>query len=158
MILTVRSERATERKFQGAKVPGNEKARERVGQGANRPVLLAREREGSVPVFRRTAPQSAVCMVTWRAEPKAEHCSYYNTTASKRLCFILIFCFHYLHSLPVRKGYYLLLEIPVRKLPVYKNRTPLAYRAREVEDCACPPAEYLCLVALCSFGIEPSHP
>ena len=31
MILTVRSERATERKFQGAKVPGNELARERIG-------------------------------------------------------------------------------------------------------------------------------
>ena len=37
MILTVWSERATERKFQGAKWPGNERARERVGQGANRP-------------------------------------------------------------------------------------------------------------------------
>ena len=37
MILTVRSKRATERKFQGAKWPGNERARERVGQGANRP-------------------------------------------------------------------------------------------------------------------------
>ena len=38
MILSVRSERATERKFQGAKWPGNERSRERVGQGANRPV------------------------------------------------------------------------------------------------------------------------
>jgi len=37
VILTVRSERAMERKFQGAKWPGNERARERVGQGANRP-------------------------------------------------------------------------------------------------------------------------
>jgi len=37
VILTVRSERATERKFQGAKWPGNERAREGVGQGANRP-------------------------------------------------------------------------------------------------------------------------
>jgi len=37
VILTVRSERATEQKFQGAKWPGNERARERVGQGANRP-------------------------------------------------------------------------------------------------------------------------
>ena len=37
MILTVRSERATEQKFPGAKWPGNERARERVGQGANRP-------------------------------------------------------------------------------------------------------------------------
>jgi len=137
VILTVRSERATERKFQGTKGPGNELARERIGQspiGRFAPGSeLAREREGSVPVFRRTPPQSAVCMVTWRAEPKAERCSYYNTTASKRLCFILLFCFHYLHSLPVRKGYYLLLEIPVRKLPVHKNRTPLACRAREVE-------------------------
>jgi len=37
VILTVRSERATERKFQGAKWPGSERARKRVGQGANRP-------------------------------------------------------------------------------------------------------------------------
>jgi len=37
VILTIRSERATERKFQGAKWPGNKRARERVGQGANRP-------------------------------------------------------------------------------------------------------------------------
>jgi len=37
VILTVRSERATERKFQGEKWPGIERARERVGQGANRP-------------------------------------------------------------------------------------------------------------------------
>jgi len=29
VILTIRSERATERKFQGAKWPGNERARER---------------------------------------------------------------------------------------------------------------------------------
>jgi len=33
----VRSERATERKLQGAKVPGNEMARERKGQGAKAP-------------------------------------------------------------------------------------------------------------------------
>jgi len=37
MILTVRSKRATERKFQAAKWPENERARERVGQGANWP-------------------------------------------------------------------------------------------------------------------------
>jgi len=34
--LTVRSERAMQRKFQGANWPGNERARERVGQGAKR--------------------------------------------------------------------------------------------------------------------------
>ena len=37
MILTVRSERAMERNFQGAKWLGNERAREQVGQGANLP-------------------------------------------------------------------------------------------------------------------------
>jgi len=47
VILTVRSERATERKFQGAKWPGNERARKRVGQGANRPVLLSESLRGA---------------------------------------------------------------------------------------------------------------
>jgi len=69
MALDLQSERATERKFQGAKVPGNEMARERKGQGVKAPGSdlarggigqgpigrfapgseLARERKGSVP-------------------------------------------------------------------------------------------------------------
>ena len=47
VILTVRGERATEQKFQGAKVPGNERAREQKGLGE-----LARERIGQSPTGR----------------------------------------------------------------------------------------------------------
>jgi len=73
-------EKATERKLQGAKVPGNERAGERVGQGASWPgsesarVLLAYSHRGA----------------NWPGSEKARYRSLYWRNSTRNPQFFLI--------------------------------------------------------------------